>query len=320
MKHLTMGQRYEISSYKEAGKSIVEIASLLNVSPTTIRRELKRNSDQRNGEYHPDLAQRKTAKRHKEKAKRQDFTSAIAMLVRAYLIKDYSPEQIVGVLKLEGISCVSHERIYQYIWRDKAKGGSLYTHLRSQGKRYTSRGLKYKKRGTIPKRVDISERPAIVAKKERVGDLEIDLIVGANHKGFLLTINDRVTGILKMKLLHSKEATHVEQAVIEILGNDVGKIHTITSDNGKEFANHQSIAEKLQIGYYFATPYHSWERGANENLNGLVRQYFPKRTSFENLTDPDIDVVVEKLNNRPRKRFNFKSPSQMEQMYKDIVA
>lgn len=141
----------------------------------------------------------------------------------------------------------------------------------------------------------------------RFGDLEIDLVIGKNHKGALLTINDRATGILFMGKIESKEAQAVETKTIQLLEQWKPLLHTITSDNGKEFANHQKLSEKLNIDYYFAKPYHSWERGANENINGLVRQYFPKKTNFETITQEQINRVVNILNNRPRKRFGFKS-------------
>jgi len=197
--------------------------------------------------------------------------------VNFWIKEDYSPEQIVGVARLEGINCVSHERIYQHLWHDKKQGGVLYEHLRTQGKRYRKRGSAKDKRGQIVGRVDIGERPKIVEEKKRFGDVEIDLVIGKDHIGALLTVNDRVTGMAKIAKISSKEAVVVEAAVKKILQEWKPMLHTITSDNGKEFANHQSIATSLEVSYYFAKPYHSWERGANENMNGLIRQYFPKK-------------------------------------------
>nr|WP_244140774.1 IS30 family transposase [Kaistella flava (ex Peng et al. 2021)] len=228
-----------------------------------------------------------------------------------YLIKDYSPEQIVGRSKVDKVSMVSGERIYQYIWEDKRRGGKLYRHLRTQGKKYKKRGHLKDKRGLIVGRVDISQRPSIVEKKNRLGDLEIDLVIGKDHKGALLTINDRASGVLFMGKVGSKEAAEIEKKTIELLQDWKPLIKTITSDNGKEFANHQAIAEALNISYYFAKPYHSWERGANENLNGLIRQYFPKKHNFENITKEQIQDVTYILNNRPRKRFGYKTPNEI---------
>ena len=200
---------------------------------------------------------------------------------------------------------------YQYIWEDKRRGGLLFKHLRTKGKKYKKRGHLKDKRGLIVGRVDICERPSIVEKKSRLGDLEIDLVIGKDHKGALLTINDRASGVLFMDKVESKEALLIQQKTIELLQDWKPLIKTITSDNGKEFANHQSIAEVLEIDYYFAKPYHSWERGANENLNGLIRQYFPKKSNFENITKQEIETVINTLNNRPRKRFGYKTPNEI---------
>jgi IS30 family transposase len=311
MKHLTLEQRYEIALLKREKYSVAAIVASTGISKSVIYREIKRNSDKRSGVYKADLAQRKTDGRHADKAKHRRFTPAVRLLVTENLEKDFSPEQIVGLALKDSVYCVSIERIYQFIWADKKKGGELYLHLRTQGKRYRKRGSSKDKRGQIVGRIDIDLRPKIVDEKTRVGDLEIDLVIGEGHKMALLTINDRVTGMLKMKKIDSKEALGVEIAVLELLNDWKSIIHTITSDNGKEFANHQSIAEKLDIDYFFAHPYCSWERGANENLNGLVRQYFPKKTSFEFITDDEIKIVVNKLNNRPRKRLGFHTPNEI---------
>jgi len=157
----------------------------------------------------------------------------------------------------------------------------------------------------------IEDRPKIVDLKQRFGDLEIDTIIGKNHKGAIVTINDRATGILRMKKIKAKESELVKQATIELLENWKPYLFTLTSDNGKEFAMHQEIATALEIDFYFANPYSPWERGANENLNGLIRQYIPKSTSFEEITVERIIEIQEKLNNRPRKRFNFETPNYM---------
>ena len=308
MAHLGISQRYEIYHLKKQGLTYSSIAKRIGVHKSTISREFKRNSDSRNGVYKVALAQKKTEERHLNKPKSIRFTKEIVDFVTYWLKEDYSPEQIVGKSKRLNVSCVSIERIYQFIWNDKKQGGMLYTHLRTLGKRYQKRENTNSRRGQIADRVPIEQRPEIVDKKDRIGDLEIDLVIGRDHKGALLTINDRATGILKMAHLKNKSAKEVELKTIELLESWTPFIHTITSDNGKEFANHKVIAEALNIDFFFAKPYHSWQRGANENLNGLVRQYFPKKTNFESLEQQKIDKVVEKLNNRPRKRYNFLNP------------
>jgi transposase, IS30 family len=308
MAHLTLEQRYEIFALQSAGYSQVEISKKIGKDKSVISRELKRNGDGRNGEYRAPLAHKKAEKRKAEKPKKIHFTDEVENYVNLNLKKDFSPEQIVGYAKRMGIKCVSMERIYQHVWKDKKAGGGLYSHLRTKGSRYTKRGAEKDKRGQIKGRVDIDQRPSIVEQKERIGDLEIDLVIGKDHKGALLTINDRVTGMLKMVKVETKEAAEIEAKTIELLKDWKSHLHTITSDNGKEFANHAIIAESLKIDFYFAKPYHSWERGANENLNGLIRQYFPKKTSFENITQEKIDNVVNILNNRPRKRYDYFTP------------
>jgi transposase, IS30 family len=311
MLHLTLEQRYIIESYLQDGFSQNKIAQLLGKDRSLISREISRNRDSRNGKYRACLAQRKTAERHKNKPKKIRFTASIKSYIEQQLCLKYSPEQIVGEAKKKCIPCVSTERIYQYIWLDKKQGGKLYKHLRTNGKKYRKRGSKKDNRGQIVGKVPISARPSVVEEKTRIGDLEIDLIIGKDHKGALVTINDRVSGMLKMRKIESKEAALVEAAAKEMLADWKPFLHTITSDNGKEFARHKNIAEALEIDYFFAQPYHSWERGANENLNGLVRQYFPKGTTFEHLTDQQVKDVQDALNNRPRKRFDFKSPQQI---------
>lgn len=286
------------------------IAIAIGKDKSVVSRELKRNSDAGNGEYKSDLAERLCSERHKHKRKSCKFTSPMQDKVEELLREDYSPEQVVGFLKQEGSACVSHERIYQHIWADKKKGGNLYKHLRTKGKRYRKRGAAKDKRGIICNRVSIEQRPAIVEEKLRFGDLEIDTVIGKNHQGAIVTINDRATGMLKMKKIPKKEAALLKKAALELLQEWKPLIHTITSDNGKEFALHQEIAKELEIQFYFAHPYHSWERGANENLNGLIRQYIPKKTDFADISDQFIAEIQDKLNNRPRKRLNFESPKQ----------
>jgi len=224
-------------------------------------------------------------------------------------VQDYSPEQIAGVSKELRIPCVSHERIYQHTWEDKKNKGELHTHLRRKGRKYRKRGSSKDSRGIIAGRVSIDQRPDIVEQRSRFGDLEADLIIGKNHNQAIVTINDRASGMLKMKKVPSKEANIVATTINEMLDDWMPFTCTITSDNGKEFADHKRIAETLEIDYYFAHPYHSWERGSNENLNGLIRQYFPKKTDFTQLTDTEIKNIETKLNNRPRKRFNYQTPT-----------
>ncbi len=308
MAHITQSQRYTICCMLNQGYKQVAIALAIGKDKTVISKEIKRNSDKRNGVYQYKLAQKKYLKRQKEKPKRKRFTKEIQNDIELLLRDDYSPEQVVGTLKKQEKETVSIERVYQHIWEDKKHQGDLYSHLRRQGKRYRKRGSSKDSRGIIKNRVSIEKRPVVVEKKERFGDLEVDLIIGKNHNQAILTINDRASGMLKMKKIPSKQASVVTEAITGLLEDWKPYLYTITADNGKEFAGHQEVAENLNVDYFFAHPYHSWERGSNENLNGLIRQYFTKGSDFTNITDQRIKLIETKLNNRPRKRYNYENP------------
>jgi IS30 family transposase len=285
-----------------------QIAEAIGKDKSTVCREIRRNCDARSGAYRYELAQRKCEKRHQTKPKRIRFTEQVKAYVDTLLKNDFSPEQIAGRAKSKNVECVSHERIYQYVWADKKAKGSLFTHLRRKGRKCRKRGSAKDSRGIIKDRVDISQRPAIVGEKIRLDDLEIDTIIGKNHRGAILTINDRVSSYVWMAKLNGKNADELAMKAVEILRPHAHWIHTITADNRKEFADHKKIAQQIGIDFYFAKPYHSWERGANENTNGLIRQYFPKSSSFESITNNDIQYIQHKLNNRPRKKLGFLSP------------
>lgn len=311
MSHLTQEQRYTISVLKAEGFSQKAISERINKDKSVVCRELKRNCDLRNNEYKADLAQRKYEKRKSEIPKKIYFTASIKVLVITKLELFYSPEQIVGECKLNKIPMVSVERIYQFIWADKREGGKLHENLRNRGKRYRKRGGFKDKRGIIVGRIDIDQRPKIVEERKRFGDLEADTIVGKDHQGGLLTLNDRMTGLVKARKLTTREAQEIEVKIVDAAQMWKPYTHTITSDNGKEFGNHIAISEALNIEFYFAKPHHPWERGSNENCNRLFRQYFPKGTDFSTITENDVQKVEDFINNRPRKRHGFFSPKQV---------
>lgn len=311
MSHLTLEQRYTIQTLKDEGFKQNEISKRIGKDKSVVSRELKRNSDQRNGKYRAELAQNKCDARHKTKKKHIRFTADIQDFVVEQIKQDHSPEQITGRAEKLNKKCVSHERIYQFIWEDKKRGGDLYKHLRTKGKRYRKRGNKKDSRGIIPDRISIEQRPEIVDRKIRIGDLEADLVIGMNHKRAILTINDRASGVGKLTLLESKSSEELKTKMIDSLIRWKPLILTITSDNGKEFAQHKEISKQIEIDFFFARPYHSWERGANENLNGLLRQYFPKKFDFKQISEKELKEVENKLNNRPRKRFGFLTPNEV---------
>ena len=311
MSHLTLNQRYDIEIGLAKKLNNSQIGNLIGKDRSVISREIKRNSDLRTNSYRAELAHKKAIERQNTKPKKKHWDQPMIDFVITQLNEEHSPEQITGRAKEKGIECVSPESIYKLVWTDKKNGGDLHKQLRNKGKRYRKRGHNKDSRGILVGRVDIDQRPPIVDKKERIGDLEIDLVIGKNHKQALLTINDRVTGMLIMGKVSSKQAIEIEEKTKDLLDDWSPLIHTITSDNGKEFANHKNIAESLNIDFYFAKPYHSWQRGANENLNGLIRQYFPKDYNFDNITNERIIEVQDKLNNRPRKRFGYKTPNEV---------
>jgi IS30 family transposase len=306
-KQLTLEKRYQISALIKAGLNQKSIALEVGVDPSTISRELRRNRDSVRG-YHPELAQIHSTKVQIQKKKRFSLTKTIEKYIRAKLKLDWSPEQIAGRMKLDTGVSVVHETIYRYIYANKANGGRLYKSLRHKNKKYHHRSNEYKSRGTLIDRVMIDKRPKIVDKKSRIGDLEIDTVIGKNHVGALVTVVDRKSKFTLIKNVPSKEAKVVTQALIEMIQPIKAITHTITSDNGKEFAYHKEVAAALDAKFYFANPYHSWERGLNEHTNGLIRQYLPKKSTFTDVSKEQIIMIQNRLNHRPRKVLGYKTP------------
>lgn len=310
--HLTTVQRCQIFGLKQAGNSQNEISNSLGISQSTISRELRRNLDEGSKAYCPIQASSIAVERRltsKQPARKMDKRNT-ALVEGLLTTRQWSPQQISGRIALENNINISHETIYKHIWGDKEKGGKLYLHLRQSGKKRNKRGSKNAGRGLIPNRRDISERPTIVDAKTRVGDWELDSIIGKNHKGAITSMVERKTKLTRLALLDSPAKALTGDAIIKALKKMKNHVLTLTSDNGKEFAGHQKIAKKLQADFYFATPYHSWERGLNENTNGLVRQYFPKGTDFATITKKQVKNVEDLLNNRPRKTLNYLTPNE----------
>jgi len=312
-KHLTIEERYHIQAYKEAGYFQKEIAEKLQVSPATISRELKRNSTKINKRYSAKTADKISSDKRMYASRKSNFKmiKKVKNYIVKYIEEDYSPEQVSATLHLKHNINISLVRIYQYIEADRLQGGELHTHLRFHhtGHRRAKYGQKYK--GSIQDRVSISQRPDIVKDKTRLGDFETDTIVGANQKGAITTIVERKSMFVKISIPTTKKASDIEDETLRLMTPFKDRIHTITSDNGFEFANHKNISQALECDYYFCHPYSSWERGLNEYINGLIRQYIPKGTSFENITPEYIQMIEDKLNNRPRKSLNWKTPNEV---------
>ena len=304
---LTQGQRYQIEALLKTGNNQTLIANALAVHKSTISRELRRNRGLRG--YRPKQADEKAMLRRHETPKTRIPLTTWA-LVDDRIKQDWSPEQISGRLFMEQGISISHEWIYLHIYQDKRQGGDLHKRLRCQKKRRKRYGQQ-DRRGRIPNRVSIDERPSIVDNKSRIGDWEGDTIIGKGHQGIVATLVERKTKYTVVAKSKTKHAKPVRQSIEQGLIPYRNRVHTITYDNGLEFAEHQKMAQTLSANIYFAHPYSSWERGLNENTNGLIRQYLPKSRRLDNVTEKELSNIMEQLNHRPRKTLGFKTPYEL---------
>ncbi len=300
---LTQEQRYQIYALLKMGHNRTEIATVIDMHKATISRELGRNSGLRG--YRPKQAHHKALCRRNHSRVR--ILPETWELIETKLRLDWSPEQISGWLRRLYAIQVSHEWIYQHILVDKQARGDLYRHLRCQKKRRKRYGS-YDRRGKLPNRVSIEERPAIVEQRQRIGDWEVDTIVGKGHHQGIVTLIERKSRFALLSKVEQRTADQVSKAMIDLLLPVSDHLHTITADNGKEFGEHERVAHELQVDFFFAHPNAAWERGANENMNGLVRQYIPKKRNFASVTDVELIQIMKRLNYRPRKCLDFMSP------------
>jgi len=311
---LSQGQRYQIAALVKAGQRQKKIASVVGVSISTISRELRRNGSCKG--YDPLRAQEKCATRHRKKRKRVRFTMVMETYIASKLTEEkYSPEIISILGKGEFGDFISHEWIYQWIWarkqdyRQANHYRKLYQHLR-HGRHRQRRGHRRERRGVIvPNRVFIDKRPGIVKKRKRLGDYEVDLMIGANHKGALVVITDRATLLTRLQKVRSKDSKEVQLAILRSLKGKL-PIHTLTFDNDKAFGLHELIGKKLNAKTYFTRPYCSQDKGTVENRIGVLRRFFPKKTDLNKVSDQMVKAVQDKLNNRPVRKFQYKTPNQ----------
>ena len=301
---LTQEEQYQIYILKKAGYSQAEIAELLERNKSTVSRELRRNRGLKG--YRPQQAHNLALQRRYDKAQSR-IGSQVWQQAEALIREQWSPEQIVGRIALEQGVSISHEWIYQYIYADQRSGGDLYRYLRCQKARRKRYGS-YDRRGYIPNQVSIDDRPAIVDSKRRFGDWEGDTVIGKGHRGALVTLVERKSLYTVARSVLHKTSEAVREAVVDSLAPYIDRVHTITYDNGREFTEHESMASDLDARIYFAHPYASWERGLNENTNGLIRQYFPKHRDLTTVTQEEIEQAMDKLNHRPRKSLGFRTP------------
>jgi IS30 family transposase len=326
-KQLDLQDRHKINALLKAGHSQTKIAEIIGVHKSTISRELSRNVPTRGryaNEYRPQAAQRKTDKRHRDKPKRIRFTEDLKQDATRWLKEEkLSPELISGRWAVRGIDGVSHEAIYQWIWRGKHQKDpatkELYTHLK-HGRRRRRRGNYHDSRGILTGRVSIEERHEIVAERTRLGDLEADFMIGKAHKSALLVITDRATLLTRLKKVPSRGADHTEAAIEAMLARiPKAFIKTLTFDNDKGFANHQKIGRKLDADVYFTRPYTSQDKGTVENRIGVIRQFFPKGTDLREVSTQQIKTVERHLNNRPIRKFDYLSPIQQTLKYRAVA-
>ena len=300
---LTQEQRYQIYALLKMDHNRTEIAEVIGAHKSTVSRELCRNCGLRG--YRPKQAQRKALDRRNHGRAR--IMPENWEMIEAKLRLEWSPEQVSGWLHRHHAIQVSHEWIYQYILADKQAGGDLYRHLRCQKKRRKRYGS-YDRRGKLPNRVSIEERPDIVEQRQRIGDWEVDTIVGKGHHQAIVTLTERKSRFSLLSKVERRTADQVSEALIDLLLPVSDRLHTLTADNGKEFAEHERVAHELQVDFFFAHPYAAWERGANENMNGLVREYIPKKCNFASVTNVELIQIMKRLNHRPRKCLDFLSP------------
>ena len=307
-RQITSEQRYMLAALRTQGLRDSAIAQILGCHRSTVGRELKRNCTLADGRYRAAKAQERANGRRSRSRRNQHFTPHDFECVEALLKERWSPEQIAGRLAREPDLSISHETIYRHVWRDKKAGGQLYTHLRCAQKRRRKGYGHYDSRGRLAGKRHISERPPSIESRGELGHWEIDTVMGTGSRDCILSLVERKTGLLHIGKLASRTVEAVNAVAIQIIGSGEVPFTTITADNGTEFHGYAAIEDRTSTTFYFATPYHSWQRGTNENTNGLIRQYLPKGTSMKNLTQKECNAIAQQLNNRPRKRLAYQTP------------
>ncbi|HKV37006.1 MAG TPA: IS30 family transposase [Pyrinomonadaceae bacterium] len=310
---ITPDERYTLAALRTQQPRLTnaEIARRMERHPSTISRELRRNSARGDGAYRAGQAQEHTNARRSRTRHWSKLTGKQWMLAEDLLREGLSPDQISGKLRRDGKLYVSHEAIYQHVWADKHAGGSLYLFLRQRTRRRRKRYATKERRGRVAGKRHISERPAAANERREFGHWEIDTIHGSGRDS-VVTLVDRLTGLALIGKLANLSTASLNTRVVQMIRRFERKhghsFKTVTADNGTEFHSYETIERKARLEFYFATPYHSWERGTNENTNGLIRQYLPKRTSFASLTQAQCNAIAGRLNERPRKRHGYATP------------
>ena len=309
-KHLSYEERSVIGAFRSQRYSLRAIALHLGRSPSTISREIRRNNQSQDGRYRASHADSNYNARKKSARRGSNFNSSAWSLVLNLLSKQFSPEQISGRLKRDSKLNISHETIYSYIWYDKKYGGELYKELRGARKLRRKRHNSKDSRGRLAGKKMIDTRPAEIEKRLKFGHWEIDTVHGKGRKS-IVTLVERATGYVMIGQLDSRTVADLNRRTSTLIKRKSEYVKTITADNGCEFHGYKKLEKKHDLAVYFAYPYHSWQRGTNENTNGLIRQYLPKGCSMENLTQRECNTIANKLNNRPRKRYDYRTPQEM---------
>ena len=307
---ITKEERYMISALRQEGLCPAAIARRLGRHRSTISREYARNGSRWDNGYRPSRAQEQANGRRSRSRRNQRFDELDWIFVDSLLREKWSPEQAAGYLRKRGTVSISHETIYCHVWKDRENGGDLCKHLRCATKKRRKRYARYDSRGRLAGKRHISERPSWIARRSQVGHWEIDTVMGSGDGHCIVTLLERATGYVLIGKLASRNMEETTRRTIQLIRKHPGKFKTITADNGTEFHAYKKIEKATGVKIYFATPYHSWERGSNENANGLIRQYLPKRKSMAYVTQHDCNQIAEKLNTRPRKRYDFDTPEE----------
>ena len=310
-RQITFAERYTLGLLRRDGASAAAIARTLGRHRSSISREVRRNATHHDGTYRPQLADWYARGRRSHSRRNTQFTRTDWARVETLVREDWSPEQVAGRLRRDGILAISHETIYRYLWADKVAGGQLYRHLRGARKLKRKRYGAYDSRGRLAGKRPIAARPSGASNRSRFGHWEGDTMLGAGQAGpCVLTLVERKSGFLMVGKLEQRTGAHVNQRAQQLITSQPRPVRTITVDNGTEFHSYAALEARIPARFYFATPHHAWERGTNENTNGLLRQYLPKGASMSTLSQHDCNRIATKLNRRPRKRLGYRTPEE----------
>ena len=310
---LNVEERSALATLKGLGWSVLEMARELGRHRSTVAREIQRNATPHDGRYRAGRAHERAVARRRRSRRNSHFGEVELGRVETLLREEWSPEQVCGYLRRTGELAISHETIYRHVWRDRERGGSLHLHLRCAQKQCRKRYGRHDSRGRLAGKRMIGERPAAVEKRRQPGHWEIDTVMGQSlgeSSDCILTLVERKSGYVLIGKLRARTVEQASKATLALMRRHPGQFRTITSDNGTEFHGYAQIEAASAVKFYFATPHHSWERGTNENTNGLIRQYLPKGQSMTSLTQSQCDAIANHLNNRPRKRHAYKTPNE----------